>query len=185
MKLVLSEKEIIKITKKLGSEITKEIKNEKKIPVVLGIMKGALNFMQDVVKNIKCDVFIDYLQISSYKGTKSTNKIILKKKNDLNIKDRVVVLVEDVIETGKSISYLLNLLKKDKPKKIILVILFDKRTKVDAKKIKVNYIGKKLKNKNFLLGYGFDLDELGRNLPAIYEINNVEVKKIIKKSQTC
>lgn len=77
---------------------------------------------------------------------------------------------------------LLNLLKKDKPKRIILVILFDKKSNADAKKIQVDYKGKKLKNKNFLLGYGFDLDELGHNLPAIYEINNAEIKKIIKKS---
>lgn len=179
--LILSKKQIAKITADIGHKLSKDLAKEKKIPVVIGIMKGSMNFMMDVMKNLEVDVFTDYIQVSSYNGTKTTGKVILKRDLSFDIKGRTVVVIEDIVDTGVSMNYLMDFLKdRYHPKRIILVALVDKRSR-RKEKVKIDYAGMILKEDEFLLGYGLDYNELGRNLPEIYGLTNKEVRKLAGK----
>lgn len=180
-KIVMSHDEILKASKKIGKSISKELSKEKRIPVVVGVMKGATNFMMDLIKYITPNIYIDYIQVSSYNGTTTTGKVILQKDLTFDIKNRTVVLVEDVVDTGISMSYLLDFLKdRYKPKRIILVALFDKKFR-RKKKVKIDYAGKVLTGDDFLYGYGLDYMEVGRNLPDVYALNEKDVHELNKK----
>ena len=170
--IVLSEEEIQNICNDFGKRLTEELKNEEKTPLFLGVMKGALNFMFDLIKRIDRPIYTDFIQISSYAGVQSTGKINLKKDFDMDIKDRTVVVVEDVVDTGISMKYLIDHLNenykpKNKPKRIIICALFDKEY-ARCEDIKIDYCGKVLKENSFLVGYGLDYNELERNVPYVY-----------------
>lgn len=176
-KLILSEKEIAEICKKLGAEITKTLQNSPKIPVVVGVMKGSMNFMMDLVRNIDMPIFTDYIQISSYNGTASSGKVQLVKDLSFDCQNRDVVIVEDIIDTGCSMSYLIDHVKNHKPSKIYVCSLFDKKAsrKTD---VKVDFIGKELTGNDFLIGYGLDYNELGRNIPYVYGATKEDVDEM-------
>ena len=166
--IILSEDEIQSICKRIGKELTNELKNDERTPLFLGVMKGALNFMMDVLKRVEIPVLTDFIQLSSYSGTQTTGHIVLKKNFDMDIKGRTVVIVEDVIDTGISMKYLIEHIQEHyKPKRILLCALFDK---IYARKenIKIHYVGKALVENTFLAGYGLDYNELERNLPYVY-----------------
>ena len=175
--IVLSEAEISDIFKNLGQKITDEIKDEEKLPILVGIMKGGLNFTMDLLKNITAPVLTDYIQISSYSGTSTTGIINMKKDMTLDCKDRTVILVEDVVDSGYSIHYLKNyLFEKHQPKRLIVVCLLNK---VNCRKIdvQIDYDGKKLEENKFLMGYGLDYNELYRNIPYVFVPSDEEVKE--------
>ena len=166
--IVLSEEEIQNICNDFGKKLSEELKNEEKTPLFLGVMKGALNFMFDLIKRIDRPIFTDFIQISSYAGVQSTGRINLKKDFDMDIKDRTVVVVEDVVDTGISMKYLIDHLNDNyQPKRIIICCLFDKEY-ARCEDIKIDYVGKVLKENCFLVGYGLDYNELERNVPYVY-----------------
>ncbi|NLB48247.1 MAG: hypoxanthine phosphoribosyltransferase, partial [Erysipelotrichia bacterium] len=143
-KIVLTEDEILAICHRIGGELTNKLKNEERTPLFLGVMKGALNFMSNLIKGVERPIFTDFLQITSYRGTKSTGKITLKRELETEIKGRSIVIVEDVIDTGISMKYLIEHLNEHhEPKQIIICTLFDK---VYARKteIEIDYVGKVL-----------------------------------------
>jgi len=180
-RIIMSHEEILKACDEIGKKVSNELSKEERIPVVVGVMKGATNFMMDLIKYITTDIYIDYIQVSSYNGTSTTGQVILKKDLSFDIKNRTVVLVEDVVDTGISMSYLLDFLKdRYRPKKIILVALFDKKFR-RKKEVKINYSGKVLTGDDFLYGYGLDYLEVGRNLPNVYALNNEEVHILDEK----
>lgn len=177
-RIIFSKKDIMNAASRIGKQLTKELKNDKRIPVAVGIMKGSLNFMNDLIGCIDRYIFTDYIQVSSYSGTKTTGKVILKRDLSIDVKDRTIILIEDVIDTGISMNYLLDFLKdRYHPKRIILVALFDKtyRRKIP---VHIDYVGKVLKDDDFLLGYGLDYCEIGRNLPEVRGLNAEDIHKI-------
>ena len=166
--IVLSEQEIQDICNDIGAKLSKELENEERTPLFLGVMKGALNFMFDLIKRIDRPIYTDFIQISSYAGVQSTGKIKLKKDFDMDIKDRTVVVVEDVVDTGISMKYLIDHLNENyQPKRIIICCLFDKEY-ARCEDVKIDYVGKRLKENCFLVGYGLDYNELERNVPYVY-----------------
>ena len=183
-RLVMSEQEIQDTCKYLGKKISKDLANEDRPPLVLSVLKGAVNFTMDLVKNITIPIFMDYIQISSYSGRKSTGEIKLIHNVRFDIKDRVVIIVEDVIDTGVSMDYLVHHLYANfQPKKVLVCAMFDK---INARKtsVRVDYAGKILTENDFLLGYGLDYNEFERNIPYVYipteeEIANFD--KLLKK----
>ena len=175
--IVLSEQEIQDICNDIGQKLTKDLENEKRTPLFLGVMKGALNFMFDLIKRIDRPIFTDFIQISSYAGVQSTGKINLKKDFDMDIKDRTVVVIEDVVDTGISMKYLIDHLNENyKPKRIIICAMFDK-VYARCENIKIDYVGKVLNENCFLVGYGLDYNELERNVPYVYIAKPEDIDK--------
>ena len=180
--IILSAKDLDKISRKIAKNLDQELKNEKNIPVVVGVMKGSLNFMMDLTKYMKTDLYTDFIQISSYSGTETTGKVIMKKDLSFNIENRTVILVEDIIDTGISMHFLIKFLKDHyHPKRILLITLLDKvcRRKL---KVHIDYAGKVMKQDAFVLGYGLDYKEYGRNLPYVCALTKDEIKMIDKKT---
>ncbi len=180
--ILLSEKDLDKICRRIAKQLDQEVKSDKNIPVIVGVMKGSLNFMMGITKYMKSDLYTDFIQISSYSGTETTGKVVLKKDLSFNIENRTVVLIEDIIDTGISMHFLIKFLKDHyHPKRILLVTLLDKvcRRKVD---VHIDYVGKVLKNDAFVLGYGLDYNEYGRNLPYVCALTKQEIKMIDEKT---
>lgn len=176
-KIVLSEAEILDICRRIGGELTKRLKDEVRTPLFLGVMKGALNFMFDLIKRVDRPILTDFIQISSYSGTKSTGKITLKREFETEIKGRTIIIVEDVIDTGVSMKYLIELLKERyEPKQIIVCTLFDK-VYARAADVKIDYVGKVLNENYFLVGYGLDYNEIERNTPYVYVAEQEDIDK--------
>ena len=176
-KLVVSENEIQEVCKYLGRKISKDLAHESKPPLLLVVLKGAVNFAIDLSKNITIPVFMDYIQISSYSGRKSTGDIKLIHNLRFDIKDRVVLIVEDVIDTGVSMDYLIHHLYANyQPKKVLVCAMFDK---INARKatVRVDYAGKILTENDFLIGYGLDYNEFDRNIPYVYIPTEEEIAR--------
>lgn len=178
--IIMSEEEILNACKRIGAAISQDLKNEKKPPVILGVMKGALHFMCDLVKQITIPIFLDYIQISSYFGVENTGKITLLKDIGFDLNDRTVIIVEDVVDTGNSINYLVKYIKeKYNAKQILICALFNKINAREAF-IEVHYTGKVLTENKFLVGYGLDYKELLRDIPYVYVATPEEIEELDK-----
>lgn len=173
-KIILNKEQLEEIAKRLGTQITNDLKNDKKLPVIVGVMKGSLNFMMDLLKYIDMPVYTDYIQISSYSGTSSTGVIKLVKDLSYDCRGRTVVIIEDIVDTGNSMHYLLQHVRSHQPDRILVCSLFDKK---DARKteVQVDYCGYELVGNDFLIGYGLDYNEIGRNLPYVFAASPEDV----------
>lgn len=178
-KMILSEQEIKNICERIGSQITEDLKDEEKIPVFVGVMKGALNFMMDLLKRVNIPLYTDYIQISSYVGTQTSGVVFLSRDTSVDLTGRTVVVIEDVVDTGISMDYLVKHLMKKGPKRVLVCALFDK---VVARKIpvKIDYYGKILDSNEFLLGYGLDYNEIHRNEPYVFTPAEGEIAELDK-----
>ncbi|WP_336246152.1 hypoxanthine phosphoribosyltransferase [Cognataquiflexum nitidum] len=150
----------------IGGEISKDFKED--CPVLLGILNGSFIFLSDLAKSISIPLEVSFVKISSYSGTSSTGNVRNLLGLDIDLKNRSVIIVEDIIDTGLSMNYLLEMIKKESPKKIAIATLLFKPDAL-AYPININYIGYEIPNK-FVVGYGLDFDGLGRNLPEIYQL---------------
>ena len=167
-KIVFNETEIQGACERIANELTKDLASDDKVPVFLGVMKGALNFFMDLTKRMDMPIYLDYIQISSYSGTKSTGNVELVHDLRFDLEGRTVVIVEDIVDTGVSMNYLVKHIEnKYHPKRIIVVALFDKINARTAP-IKIDYSGKVLAQNDFLIGSGLDYKELHRNVPYVY-----------------
>lgn len=176
--LVLSREQIHEICVRIGGELTKELANEEKLPLFVCTMKGALYFMGDLLREVKVPCIEDYVQISSYEGTQSTGKIIMKRAIGTEYDGRTVVIVEDIVDTGLSMDFLIKAIKQGgNPKRILVAALFDK---APARKIEVpiDFVGVKMDKAKFLIGYGLDYDGLGRNTPYVYVPTPEEIESL-------
>ena len=122
-------------------------------------------FFTELAKNISNNVQLEFIEVSSYSGTESTGKIILKKDMGQDIEGKNVIIVEDIVDTGRTLKYLKELLEQRKPKKLETATLLNKQARrfVD---VDVEYIGFEIEDK-FVLGYGLDYDQNYRNLPYV------------------
>jgi len=172
--ILYTEKEISEKIIKLAKEISKDY--EGKVPVLVCVLKGSVMFLSDLMKYLKIDVSIDFIGLSSYEGsTESTGivRMVMDLKDSIYNKD--VIVVEDIVDTGLTVDYLIRNLLTRKPKSLKICVLFDKE---EARKIKVpvDYRGFTVPNK-FLVGYGLDYNELYRNLPYVGVLKRSVYKK--------
>jgi hypoxanthine phosphoribosyltransferase len=178
MSEVVMSQELCEATyKKVGKELTELLKNEEKRPILLCVMKGAMNFLIGMMKYVECPVIVDYIHISSYDGTDSTGKINLLKDMTFNPEGRTVVIVEDVIDTGLSLAYLKDYLnKKYHPKDVKIAVFVDKtaRRKVD---VKVDVVGFTMNVDKYIVGNGFDYHDMFRNVPYVFTPSEEDFKK--------
>ena len=164
----LEEDEIQKRIKEVAEQIDKDYIGED--VVVISILKGAIFFTVDLVKKMKTPIELEVMQVSSYVGTESSGNLLVKKDLDRDIAGRNVLIVEDIIDTGTTLSYLKEYLLSKNPKTLRIAVLADKaeRRKVP---VKLDYTCFVIPDK-FVVGYGFDVDEKGRNIPYIGYIDN-------------
>lgn len=161
--VLVSEEEIKAICKRLGSEITRDYK-EKNL-LLVSVLKGAVVFLSDLMREIKCDCVLDFIAVSSYSGAKTTGVVKFKKDLDINPQDRDILIVEDILDSGITLDYLKRVLRDRNASSIKVCTLLDKpgNRKTD---IKADYVGKVIPDE-FVVGYGLDYDEKYRNLPYV------------------
>lgn len=164
LKVLIEEEKIQQRVKEIAEQITKEY--EKKEIILICILKGSTFFTVDLAKRIKNQLKIEFIQVSSYHdGTTSSGKVEMKLDLKESIEGKDVIIVEDIIDTGRTLSYLISHLKERKPKSLKLCTLLDKPER-RLYEVKVDYVGFEIPDK-FVVGYGLDVNEQYRNLPYI------------------
>lgn len=163
-KVLVSEEEIAEITKRLGEIISTDYAGKEL--VLVGMLKGAMPFMMDLAKNITLPLEMDFIQTSSYHGgTSSSTAVMFKKDIDTNVLDKHVLLVDDVVDTAKTITKVLEIFKGRGAASIELCCLLDK-PEGRVVPYEAKYVGKVIPNE-FVIGYGLDYNEHYRNLPYV------------------
>lgn len=163
MKVLIPHNEIIDICKRIGKELTEKFSG--KFPIVVCVLKGAAPFHSELIKHIKTDIEVDYIQVSSYVGTQSSGVITFKKDFGTDIEGRDVIIVEDIVDSGKTLTKLNEILKTKGAKSTTFVTMLDKPSKRTTPFVP-DYIGKTIDDL-FVIGFGLDLDEKYRNLEDI------------------
>ena len=163
IKVLYTMDELQKRIKELGEEISKDY--EGKEIVIVSVLKGAIFYTVDLVKNITTDVIIDFMKVSSYEGTESTGVITIKQDLGIDIEGKHVLIVEDIIDTGRTLRVLKEELLKRKPASIKITTLMDKKERREVE-LDADYVGFTIPNK-FVVGYGFDIDDKYRNIPYV------------------
>ena len=164
LKVLLTEEELHEKVKALGRQITQDYQG--KNLMIVTVLKGAVVFLADLMREIDVPAEIDFMVVSSYgSGTKSSGVVKIVKDLDVPLKDKDLLIVEDILDSGMTLSYLKELLESREPRSIRIATLLDKpgRRKVD---LKADYIGYSVPDE-FVVGYGLDYDEKYRNLPYI------------------
>lgn len=161
--VIFSEEEIQNKVKELGEKITEDYKD--KDLFLLGILKGAVPFMADIMRKINLDLEYDFMDVSSYQGTRSMGEVRILKDISTSIVGKDILIVEDIIDTGITLSYLTKVLKSRGANSIEIVTMLSKpsRRKID---LHVKYNGFEIED-YFVIGYGMDYDEKYRALPFI------------------
>jgi len=150
--------------KRLAADITLDYKN--KNPLIIGILKGSFVFTADLVRALDFPLEVEFIRCSSYGGGKETSgKVNMVRGLRIPVKNRHVLVVEDIIDTGTTLSFLMDYLKKKRPASLQLCALIDKPSGRRVP-VKIDYLGLTVPDK-FIVGYGIDCDEKYRNLPDI------------------
>lgn len=167
---MIDEKKIAGRVKEMGEEITKLCRKEEIIAVC--VLKGSFIFYSDLVRAIDADIRSEFLGCSSYgNGTKSSGEVKLTLDLTSSIEGKTVLLIEDIVDTGLTMSYLTKILEARNPKRILSATLLFKPEALKVK-YKPDYVGFEIANE-FVVGYGLDYQGLYRNLPYIAVVNNL------------
>ncbi len=162
----LKAEEIHEQIGKLAARINEDYKDKR--PLFIAILNGSFMFAADLFKELTIDAEICFIKLASYKGTRSTGNVITSIGLDEPLKDRHVVIIEDIVDTGKTLSEFLPQLSNQQPLSLKIAALLHKPD-AQVYPLKIDYLGFTVPNK-FLLGYGLDYDGLGRNLGEIYQL---------------
>ncbi len=164
-KILLTEEQLQKRIRELAAEVSRDYAD--KNPVFVGVLKGVVMFFGDFVKRVTVPCQIDFMCISSYAGTGSTGNMQLKMDVSTALEGRHVVILEDIFDTGNSLSYTYNYLMQKKPASLKIVTLLDKpERRKPGVTVKADYTGFVIPNE-FVVGYGMDFNEQYRNLPYV------------------
>ena len=161
-KVSVSEAEIKHIVEKLGTQISKDFKDRN--PLFIGLLKGCIPFMSDLLKYVDIDCTLEYMKVSSYSGTESTGVVTVK--GDLpEVVGRDVILIDDILDTGRTLANVRKMLMDAGAKSVTICVLLDKP---EGRKVDITpaYVGGLVPNE-FVVGYGLDYNEHYRNLPYI------------------
>ena len=163
-KILVSSEEITKREKELADEISKYHKEKNSVPVIVGLLKGSVPFMMGLVMKLDIDCEIDFMDVSSYSGTNSIEVRVIKDIEG-SVTDRDVLIVEDIVDTGKTLEKVTEMFRNKGAKEIKIVTLLDKPARRE-KAIEADYIGFVVPDE-FVIGYGLDYNQKYRNLPYI------------------
>lgn len=142
---------------------------EGRTPIFLGVLSGSFHFLSDLVRKVDFESQVTFVKLSSYNGTESTGNVTQQLGIDIDIEGRDIIIVEDIVETGHSMSYLLDYLRAKRPASVVICTLFFKPDKF-LYNYKIDYTVLSIGNE-FIVGYGLDYNQLGRNLKDIYVID--------------
>ena len=162
-KILISEEEIKEICKRLGAEISRDYAGKKLL--LVSVLKGAVVFMADLMRNITCECEIDFMAVSSYSGSKTTGVVKFKKDMDIDPDGCDILIVEDILDSGITLSYLKQVLLQRNAASIKVCAFLDKPANRKAD-ITADYVGKVVPDE-FIVGYGLDYNEKYRNLPYV------------------
>lgn len=168
----LGEAEIAQRVKALGQQIQQDY--EGKRPLFLAILNGAFVFAADLVRAVGTECDVAFVRLASYEGTASTGKVSTVIGLDFEVKNRHILIVEDIVDTGRTLHHFMAELQKMEPASVALAALLYKPEALQHP-VKIDYLGFEIPNK-FVVGYGLDYDGLCRNLPSIYQL--VEIEKL-------
>jgi hypoxanthine phosphoribosyltransferase len=163
-KIMITEEQIQERVRELGAQLTEEYKD--RFPLAIGVLKGAMPFMNDLMKRFDSYIEVDFMDVSSYgNATVSSGEVKIVKDLNTSVEGRDVIIIEDIIDSGLTLSYLVDLFKYRKAKTIKIVTLLDKPS---GRKVELNadVVGFKVPD-GFVVGYGLDYTEKYRNLPYI------------------
>lgn len=164
--LFITEKDIAKRVKVIGDQITRDFQNKELL--VIGVLTGAALFLSDLVRVINLPVDIHFIKLKSYEGLESTGKIQIDIPLPQEIAGRNVLIIEDIVDTGITMDYLLSEIYKQFPASVSIATLLHKSEAFQFN-YDLNYVGFEIPNK-FVVGYGLDYNEKGRNFPGIYQL---------------
>lgn len=167
-KRFISSKEIERIITKMAGKINKDFCNQE--VSFVSVLNGSFIFTADLIKQIKPTCSVSFIKCSSYEKMSSTGKVNLLIGLSENIGNKNVIILEDIIDTGKTIKYVTSHLKKYKPKNLKVATLFFKPFSY-KENVSIDYVGMNLPN-DFIVGYGLDYNGQGRNLRDVYILNN-------------
>lgn len=162
--ILISEEEIKAKCEELGAQLSKEYAG--KFPLAIGVLRGAMPFMSDIVRHMEIHLEMDFMDVSSYgSGTRSTGEVKIVKDLDTKVEGRDLLIIEDIIDSGLTLSYLVDLFKYRKANSIKIVTLLNKPSGRSAA-IEADLVGFEVPDE-FVVGYGLDYDQVYRNLPYI------------------
>lgn len=165
--ILINESNLDKRIEELAKEIMRDYKDEDL--VFVGVLKGAVVFMIELAKKIKNSVEFEFIQVESYQGTESTGKIKLKQDLIDKIEGRNIIIIEDIVDTGRTLEYLREYIKKHNPKSVKVCTLLSKPSRRIVE-LTIDYIGFSIPDE-FVIGFGMDYDQKYRNLPYIAKMN--------------
>jgi hypoxanthine phosphoribosyltransferase len=172
LEIMLTAEQIQARIREMGAEMTRDYAGRK--PLLLGVLKGATIFLGDLIRAIDLPVELDFMAVSSYgDGTETTGDVKINKDSDVAVRGRDLIVVEDIIDTGRTLSRLLELLHTRGATSIKLAALLDKPSRRE-KQVHVDYVGFTIPDK-FVVGYGLDFAERYRNLPYIGVVKDPNV----------
>jgi hypoxanthine phosphoribosyltransferase len=168
-RVMIDEAELQARITELGADLARDLGNER--PILVGVLQGAFLFMADLIRATRIELTTDFIGVASYAGGKSSGQVRIVSDLSMSIEGRNVVIVEDIIDTGLTLTYLKRTLEARHPRSLRVCVLVDKveRRKVE---VPVDYVGFTIPNV-FVIGYGFDYEGLYRNLPYVAALEGV------------
>ncbi|MDO9530083.1 MAG: hypoxanthine phosphoribosyltransferase [Syntrophales bacterium] len=162
--ILYTKEEIDKRVKDLADIISRDYQEDELI--VIGILKGAFVFMADLIRYFSIPCVVDFVRVASYgSGTASSEKIEFKKDIETDIKGKNVLIVEDIVDTGLTLSFLVDKLKERNPRSLKVCVFLDKKHRREID-FDADYVGFAM-DEGFVVGYGLDCNEVGRSLPYV------------------
>lgn len=175
--ILISELELAEAVADLGAQITADYAGKQ--PIIVGILKGSIVFMADLIRHIDLPLEIDFMDVSSYgSAMESSGNVKINKDLDASVTGRDIIIVEDIVDTGNTLAYIRDLLKHRNANSVKVVTLLNKKERRSVA-IEANYIGLEIPD-NFVVGYGLDFDEKYRGLPYIGILKPVVYEHLFK-----
>ena len=167
--VMIPAEEIDKAVAKVAEQLNKDYASSEKAPIFVGVLNGSYMFLADLVRKTTFNNEITFVQISSYEGTQSTGSVKQQLGIDFDIEGKDIIIVEDIVETGHSMNYLLDYLNERHPASVSICTLFFKPEKF-LYEYNIDYVAMPIGNE-FIVGYGLDYNQIGRNLKDIYVLD--------------
>lgn len=164
-KILVSQEQIKERCACLGKEITKDYAQTNTIPYVVALLRGSVPFLAELVKHIDLDIQFDFMDVSSYEGTESIGDIKINKDLECSVKGLSILLVEDIVDTGRTLKAVTQMLKNKGASDVKVVSLLDKPSRRTVE-IEADYVGFEIPNE-FVIGFGLDFNQKFRNLPYV------------------